>query len=57
MVRPIGYTYFTGALYALNIIDANVDAHMYTFREQEFTLDLKPQMHSAGGGISLVLSF
>jgi hypothetical protein len=54
----------TGVWYALNILDATVDAHLYTFNiSDNLTMNIKPAMLPSGidnkpaGGIKLCLHF
>lgn len=52
----------TGAFYALNIIDASVDAHLYSFRYQDFNVNMRPGiqfpiMGSISPGINFTVSF
>ncbi|MCF8465531.1 MAG: hypothetical protein K9G41_11860 [Flavobacteriales bacterium] len=43
---------FTGVLYALNIIDASVDAHLKDFDvSDDLTLKVRPTMHQIGPGM------
>jgi hypothetical protein len=43
---------FTGVLYALNIIDASVDAHLKDFDvTDDLTLKVRPTMHQIGPGM------